>query len=414
MSKPEARAIAGGYRYTWAAEQLQATVTRIIDDHRGGTTAEINFKVISGPNAGHLHQCRMNMMSTPTKKSLVSALRSRSIPEVEWDAIVETLCVDALRRHRLGEPIVEIGTRPGREGPAYRLDPMLPEGQPTIIFGEGGSFKSYLALLIAHLVQSGKSELGLIPKQGNVLYVDYETSADELNERALALWRGLGEDAPLGISYRFSSQSVDTDIESLQNAVNERDVDLLIVDSLGPAAGSDPNAAENIIRLFANLRALRVTCLLVDHVAKNSDHPTPFGSVYKTNLARSVWECRRVHNAGAIRIGLYHRKHNMGPLHNALGFEIEFSNDLNGRPENVSIAKFEVRDDEELAAGLPLTKRIKNVLGGGAVSEAELTDRVRAPLVDVQKRLSYLKKKVRPEVIELSGHVWGLATDIPF
>ena len=58
----------------------------------------------------------------------------------------------------------------------WRLRPFLEEGEPTLLFGPGGSGKSYLAMTMAYLVASGNQHLGLEPAKGGVLYCDYEAT----------------------------------------------------------------------------------------------------------------------------------------------------------------------------------------------------------------------------------------------
>jgi hypothetical protein len=84
--------------------------------------------------------------------------------------------------------------------------------------------------------------------------------------------------------------------------------------------------AETAIRFFNALRSLRVASLILAHVAKNSEEKTIYGSVFFSNFARSAWEMKKAQEAGEhiIRVGLYHRKTNLGPLQQPLGFKLHF------------------------------------------------------------------------------------------
>ena len=61
--------------------------------------------------------------------------------------------------------------------------PFIRKNAINIIYGAGGSGKSYLSVFLGLLVQSGKSYAGLNPDQGNVLYLDWESEEKDLNER---------------------------------------------------------------------------------------------------------------------------------------------------------------------------------------------------------------------------------------
>ena len=54
-----------------------------------------------------------------------------------------------LDHYRAGEPILIVGNGDTPISTNYLLYPFLIEKQPTLIYGEGGTGKSYLALFIA-------------------------------------------------------------------------------------------------------------------------------------------------------------------------------------------------------------------------------------------------------------------------
>ena len=80
---------------------------------------------------------------------------------------------------------------------------------------------------------------------------------------------------------------------------------------MGPACAGNPNDPEPTIEYFRALRSLRCCTLTIDHVAKAAaGQRTPFGTVYKTNLSRNVFELRKAQEVDEARIslGLFHRK----------------------------------------------------------------------------------------------------------
>lgn len=360
----------GGYRFFWPLENVQITVKRLSDDRRNQTTsAEIRVESLDPAAKGHVHQSRINLTSTQAKAGLAKKLKEYN-EGIGWDNIVEALCFQTLEMHRQGEPLQMIGDAPLSGGTKYRLWPVCPESMPALIFGEGGTGKSFLALMAAILVQTGHRYAGLRPTQGNVLYLDYETSAETQNERVRAICAGMKME-PVQIAYRYCYHPLAEDIETIQDMVHERGITFIVVDSMGPACGGDPNEAELAIRMFNALRQFRCSSLLVDHVAKNlqdGQKASPYGSVYKTNLARSVWQIKPVKDLEDYhtRVALYHRKVNFGPLRrDGLGFGLTYQNDEHEQLLSVSIQAVAVPEDTDLRKGLSLRRQIEACLAGG-------------------------------------------------
>ena len=94
----------------------------------------------------------------------------------------------------------------------------------------------------------------------------------------------------------------------------------LVVDSVGLAAGGEPESAEVAVQFFASPRELGLDALLVAHVTKQDAKGSaerPFGSAFWHNSARSTWHVKSRPTTGGMRAGLYHRKSNGGPLSGA-------------------------------------------------------------------------------------------------
>jgi hypothetical protein len=388
-------------------------VKRLSDNRRDqSTSAEIRVESLDPVDSGHIHQARINLTSTQAKNALAKQLKEAN-PVIDWPGIVEKLCFETLEMHRMGEPLVMIGDRPLSGGAKYRLRPLVPEGMPAIVFGEGGTGKSFIALLAAILVQSGHSALGLRPTQGNVLYLDYETSAETQNERVKAICAGMN--TPITqIAYRYCFHPLAEDIETIQDMVSDKAISFLIVDSLGPACGGDPNEAELAIRMFNALRQLRVSSLLIDHVAKNlqdGQKASPYGSVYKTNLARSVWQIKPAKDLEDFhtRVGLYHRKVNFGPLQrDGLGFGMVYENDQSEQLVRVQISSIRVSEDAELAQGLSLRRRIETCLAGRRMTQAELALELEMEEKDKLAVLCTTLNRGKGNVFGKWGDKWGL------
>jgi hypothetical protein len=203
---------------------------------------------------------------------------------------------------------------------------------------------------------------------GPVLALDWEDGPDTWNDRSAAIAAGIGAPAP-AIHYRAMSRPLADDLEAIAAYVTEHEIRLVIVDSLGLATGATrdgESVSDGAFRLFAALRELGTTSLLVDHVA-GADLETsratakPYGSVYKLNLARSAFELRREREGDVDRteLMLLHTKSNAAARMTAQGLVIL---------RDASAIRFERTEVEapELVAAMPLAARMAHVLRAGA------------------------------------------------
>lgn len=397
MSKPTLEAHAGIYSLHWAEHGIKAQVERFSEDRRGVVTAEVEILCLFGNEWKPLHKdARLTLTSTNSRLGLAKHLGTRV--EKEWDDIVEQLCVFALEAYRQGEPMVMVGSLPPSSGPEYRLYPILQEKQPTLIYGPGGSGKSRLGAFFSLLVQTGQKAVGLESVQGNVLILDWETCAEEMDDILNELKEGMLLNCP-DIAYRYCSQPLASEILEIQKMSKELDAKLVIVDSAGMALGGEPESAEIVLRMFAALRSLETTVLIFDHIAKDSKNPSPFGSVYKTNSARSVFEIRKEQEAGSheMTVALYHRKINRGTLQRPLGFRVQFE------PDACFITESDVRSSPGLAAGLPIADQIEGILREGVMVVKELSESLNLP----ENTLRAILSRYKHRFVKV-GTGWGL------
>ncbi len=166
-----------------------------------------------------------------------------------------------------------------------------------------------------------------------VLYLDFELDTSEQRRRVMMIARGEGlERVP--DSFRYMSALGYSSQEAFEAALAECDkhgVRLMILDSLGPALQGDAEASRDVIGFFQRVmepfRKLGVTVLAIDHQSRQKggeryQSKSAFGSVFKTNLARSVIQAEPVERKdGMLRVRLRQKKHNFGPL--ATPFEAE-------------------------------------------------------------------------------------------
>jgi len=326
---------------------------------------------------------------------------------VDWIPILEQLCVLTLQREREGEPWIQLSSNDAVEPVKYLLPPLLPEREPTVLYGPGGSGKSLFGLLIGILLATGKphSRLGLEPEaQVPVLYLDWETHPAEIRRRLHRLAAGIDLSEPVRLRYRRCVVPLSDDVETIHEAVQEFEAGLLIVDSLGPACGGDLSVPETAMSFFRALRRLNVTSLIIAHPAKNSEKKSIFGSAFYGYLARSVWEAQTYQDVGgdSLSLALFHRKSNLSRLHRPFGVEFAFDGDLG------PIRAFP-RDVVEIPgaeAGLPLKTRIFAVLKErGALTTKEIAEELGVSADVVRVTLNRMRSEER--VVRLPKGCWG-------
>lgn len=224
----------------------------------------------------------------------------------------------------------------------YLVEGLIPESYPALFYGDGGVAKSLLALSLG-LAVAGNAESWLgrtIPEGGKVLYVDFELDAAEQNRRVSRLARaeGLGT-VPEGLRY-MSALGVRAR-HAFEDALEEcqtHGVKLLIADSLGPALEGDAEAARDVIAFHNEVvepfRAAGIAVVLIDHQSKMQageryQSKRAFGSVYKSNLCRSVVQVEAMERAeNALTVRLRQNKHNFGALAEPFGAKLQFTEEM--------------------------------------------------------------------------------------
>lgn len=367
LSNPAFQGDSGVYRLVWEQEQVAIYADHLIED-KHGIYAEVTVSTTRPGVPGHLAFARFNLLAATGRSDLMRTLKGR-VEDVDWHGILEQTSYLIVNKHREGEPVVSVGNTPEPETHDWALWPLIRQDEATIVHGQGGQGKSHLAVLVALLVQSGVAWVDLIPKQVNVLYLDYEASSDEINHRAASFSRGLGI-PPVEFKYRFAAQPLAKEIEEVRRKVLEEDIGLIIVDSLSMAVGGDLIDPKSVIPYFQALRLLKLPSLTIHH--KNRDDQL-YGSAYIINQARSVWSIKSAREEGSdlITVGLFHEKVNNARKFLPIGIEFNFSEDNTGL-QSISVGTGQLLDFPETAQSLPLRERVRDYLSSGSMNIAEL------------------------------------------
>lgn len=401
--EPEAVRIATGYLFTWPDLGIRVEVERLREDSHRVVSGEISLNYKNEL----LEQTRLNLLSSNARNSLAKSLAER-VNSQDWHSIVKSSCLLSLEKYRLGEPIEEVWpTEKGSLAPEYLLEPLLYLNHPAVIFGDYGSGKSIFALAVAYLAQLPFKDngLGFITREESTpaLYLDYEDDLSNFKRRWSALEQGFKQGAHPIIYRRMASPLAD-DVERIGALIAEKGIKLLVIDSLGPAAGGNLSEPQPAILYHGALRQLGITSLSLAHNAKDplTKRRSIFGSVFFTNLARIVWECRSEQEAGEdeIIISLKNVKANLSKLHLPLGFKFSF------RDQAIELETADLKHTG-LSGELPLSMQIKNLLAGGSMTLKDIAETLEHREPSIRTVLNRLKKK---QVLVKVGEEWGLST----
>jgi len=408
VSAPAVQQRGGYFLLTWEEEFVAADVRRVREsgDH---VRAEVTWRSIAPGEAPHLHSSVLSLTSSSAKASVDRSL-SAVHPDKPWARIIEQLAFTVVRLYRKGEPIVALRT--GGEQPAtipLAIEPFVYEDLPFVFFGEPGSGKSYLAVLLAALGAT-QARISGVPfgarREFVPLILDWESHEQDLRSRVSRVEQGLEASLDGRIHYRFCAGPLSRSIDQLVESTTDLAPDLVIIDSLGPAAGGDLNSAQSAQEFFEALRQLRCTAIILAHCAKNGDprFRSIFGSQFFTAHARGVAEVKRFQEPGddEVSIGVYHRKSNVSRKHRPFGLRMRFDGD----DGPVTFGWQDLRDVPALARSLSVGDRVMNALRSGALAPAAIAEATDTAGGTVRSALARLKGKGK--VIQLDGGIYGL------
>ena len=353
---------------------IEVTVGRLTFDYAKTPHAEITIdvdeRIAPELSKRRIFQGRVGLLSRSGVDGCVRTCKRRIPTGVPWDDLIDDICQRRLARRK--SPIRPQGVGlepPKRDRPMYQVWPLLPSRQPTILYGQGGVGKSWIAAYLCALVDHGITCNGLNADVGRALYLDWETDHETISGRVWAIKGGEPQFSP---DWTLAYQRMDGPLidvaDDLAGIVSQDAYDLIVVDSVGLALGGDANSVEDVLAFFAALRQIEATTLLIDHMTKGPDAKErgAFGSVYKRNTARSVWEIRQAESE--LTVGLYHRKANNSRLFDPLGLKLSIFEDDNHVVQSATFARTDASDLPDLEGGMTTPQRIKALLRDGEAS----------------------------------------------
>ena len=394
----------GIYELAWPQLNVTAKVERIKEGSDHEVKAEIQLTSTRPTSAGHLRAGRLNLTSPAARNTFARSLASRD-SEVDWDKVMEQLCITVLAEWREGSPAVLLtGQSDVQASVKWMIEPIIQLNNPTLIYGPGSTGKSWFGQYLAVLADAGMNSGGLGVEPSTVLYLDWETDQDELDSRVTMLRNGLGLDGPSSIWYKHMTSGLSADIETIRGLCATNDVQFIVIDSVGSACMGEPESAEVVLRAFGALRSLGVSSLCIDHTNKEG---SLFGSVYKYNASRQVFECKKDQHPddNKIVLGLFHKKANNSRLMKPIGYELNFSDSA------ISISRQDVRDTP-LEAQMRVVDRIENLLKTrpSGLPVSDIAEELEKTESHIRKELSEAKK--RGLIVQI-GNNYSLASFTP-
>jgi hypothetical protein len=304
---------------------------------------------------GSLSLADFNFSSDNARRTRAKILSERSRAEaLDWPGFVEEFSVKVIAAERQGSPATRLCDEPEPKDTTETWDlfgwPLL-QDHPTVLFGQGDSCKSYLAMWAA----------GTLAAQGvPVLYCDWEFSKKDHRRRFGKLFQPMPKD----VFYMRCDRPIPDEIDRIIRTIHAEGCQYAVLDSMGFACEKGADTADQAGIYFRAVRQLGIGNLNISHVTKSPDaqEPMVYGSIYFSLGARSIWYIERAtqNPIGEINVGLYHKKSNTGERLKPKGFAFAFTS------ETTKVKPLAVDSVDELAAKLPMLERIKKLLDKGA------------------------------------------------
>ena len=410
--KPNVTDNINGFTFSWPDYGISIVAGRI-QVHRtdGRVSGEIYVQAVNGSGNTIIiyPPTSYNFSADRTRKELTRSLITKN-PELPWNEIVDQLCFGVQERARKGEPVVELTTIGNVKPPEYILYPLIVKNYPNVIFGDPSASKSTLAVILAQVVMLPWSDnpMGMTAPNRSikVLYLDWETDADTIQWQTTMLQRGMVDTEILFLQYRQCSQPLAQDIEQIKTHIADTKADLIIIDSLGLAAGGELKETQSALSFYAALRNLKTTSLILAHNSKDRESKTRsiYGNQFFTAQARNVWELRKNQDTDSdeLAIALFHRKPPpFSKLHKPLGFKLVYNNEAG----KMTIEHSDPKTVGEFLEQMGLKSQILEALKSGAKTNKELATELESSEHQVRSRCGDLKKQKK---IDKQNDKWVL------
>ncbi len=290
--------------------------------------------------------------------------------------------------------------RPSNERPMV-IERMIPQGFPTLLYGEGATAKSLLAASASLDIARGtETWMGFeIHLHGPTILLDFELDLQEQARRIYQLAEGVGLNKPPDDFYYLSGADYPPGavLDHTLQLAKEVGAILVVLDSLGFALEGDMEASRDVLRFIRRhvlpFKAAGITLLIVDHQAKlqggeGYHQKSPFGSVYKSNACRSVIQVGVEDQCeGELTVRFRHKKANFGSKFDPFEAQLLFHS------TRVEIRHRALEPNEVATEGsLNTEQKIRRLLRESPMFPEELAEKTGASLGTIKNKITKLRK----------------------
>ena len=273
-----------------------------------------------------INKTRMNLRSASGKTDLVRYLKGQL--DRDWSGRIEQVKEQIEFHQQSGEPLVWLSGQKAMPA-TYLMRPLIGLLQHTVLFADGESSKSTLALALALSVASGKQVVPGIaaPVQGKALFLDWEADKETFETRTARLSAGIGIAPPAErLAYKRLYSPLADAQDELNALIKEQRFDFCVCDSISGATLGQISDESAAMAYFMATRTFGVSVLSIAHVPKHGEHDRPIGTTFWFNQARALWELAYDQTEGDNegRIDLICRKSNNDMRPRPFGLTLTF------------------------------------------------------------------------------------------
>ena len=389
--------------YRWPSLDLIVEADRITDAGQ----AELWFFHPNETGNKLLHIAKVNLLSSSTMTQLFRRMLTHS-EDIPWPQVLTYITKTTMEYQRRGESSVVLQPVSAEDmKPVFYIEPLVMKGVPSIIFGEKGVNKTTLGLTALGLIEMGESEspCGLVANlSAKTGMLDWEGTKELTNYTLARLIES--ETIPyFELNYLRCRNPLSDEINRVANFVHDRRIEVLLIDSLGQAAGSDrfdSSGKAAALRFFECLRLLNITSLVIGQTSKTEEgKKTIYGSTFFTYYARNIFSLQSKEdtlNTDRLHLAIFHREGNYTKKYPPIGFCVDFTDTtIKISQEAVSLSQFLEQASQ--------TKQLLEFLQDGAKSKKAIADELS---LNDNRAKSLLKYALKHQlVIDLGAGMWG-------
>ena len=212
-------------------------------------------------------------------------------------------------------------------------------------------------------------------------YLDWELDADDQLPRLEKIG---GRPMPR-LRYVRCDKPLIYEIDRLRRIVSDDKITFGIFDSAAYGCNGKAEDSDVAMEFFRAQRQLRIGNILLAHITKSGDNndQRPFGSTFWHNSSRCTWYLKRdTADEGAVTLGAFCRKNNLGPLHRPVGIRINYG------AEQTHFERVDLATVPELAGGLSIKQRVRASIRSTPKTIAELATELGVKLNSVEQAVN--------------------------